>query len=125
MTYDLTITDKDDWLHATVTGPNTIGNVDGYMQELFEACRKSDCSRLLIEERLEGPRLSTLEVFKVVSKRAEESRGYFMSIAYVDLNAEGDLMTFAETVAKNRGSQVKVLPTVIEAEDWLSKRDEA
>ena len=106
-----------------MTGPNTVGNVESYIQELFEACRKSECSRLLVEERLEGPRLNTLEVFKIVSKRAEAFRGNLMSIAYVDLNAEGDLMAFAETVAKNRGSQMKVFPTVAEAEKWLSQRD--
>ena len=84
---------------------------------------KPDCAKLLIEERLEGPRLGTLDVFKVVSKRAEKSRGSFMTIAYVDVNAEGDLMDFAETVAKNRGSRMKVFATVADAEEWLARAD--
>ena len=62
-------------------------------------------------------------MFKVVSKRAEKSRGSFLTIAYVDVNAEGDLMGFAETVAKNRGSRMKVFGTVAEAEEWLARRD--
>ena len=121
MAYELTITPNKDWLHATVTGQNTIGNVDGYIGEVSQACRDAGCGKLLIEERLEGPRLGTLDVFKVVSKRAEKSRGNFMTIAFVDVNAEGDLMDFAETVAKNRGSRMKVFSTVAEAEDWLSR----
>ena len=123
MSFELTINRDGDWLHATVTGRNTADNVDAYMQALFKACREANCARLLIEERLDGPRLSTLEVFKIASRRAEELRGHFISIAYVDVYAEGDLMTFAETVAKNRGSQVKVFASVADAEDWLRKSE--
>ena len=121
MPYSLTITEEPGWLHARVTGQNTVGAVEGYLAEIFEATRNTDHSKLLIEENLEGPRLGMLDVFKVASKRAEASRGRFMTIAYVDLNAEGDLMAFAETVAKNRGSQVKVFATVAEAEEWLQR----
>ncbi len=120
MSYDLTIREADDWLHATVTGNNSIRNVEDYLQEIFQATRETDFSKLLIEERLEGPRLGTIEVFKVASKRAEESRGRTMIIAYVDIYAEGDLMAFAETVAKNRGSRVRVFANVAEAEEWLA-----
>lgn len=119
MAYELTLAATADWLHATITGRNSIGNVDTYMKEVFDACWHAECSKLLIEERLEGPRLSMLDVFKVASKRAEAARGHLMAIAYVDHYAEGDQMKFAETVARNRGSNVKVLPTVADAEVWL------
>jgi hypothetical protein len=46
-------------------------------------------------------------------------RGCFEAIAYVDVNAEGDLMKFAETVAVNRSLPVRVFSTVGEAERWL------
>ena len=119
MSYDLTINVTDDWVHVTVTGQNTMGNVQSYLNEAVAACQEADCTKLLIEERLEGPRLSTLDVFKVASKRAEASRGHFTYIAYIDHFAEGDLMKFAETVANNRGSQVKIFASVADAEAWL------
>jgi hypothetical protein len=41
------------------------------------------------------------------------------AIAYVDVNAQGSLMKFAEDVAVNRGVRVRVFGTVAEAERWL------
>jgi hypothetical protein len=52
-----------------------------------------------------------------------QSRGFFEAIAYVDVNAAGALMQFAETVAVNRALPVKVFPTVAEAEEWLAEKD--
>ena len=43
-------------------------------------------------------------------------------MAYVDVNAEGDLMKVAETVASNRGLPMTVFATVPEAENWLTSR---
>lgn len=41
---------------------------------------------------------------------------------YVDVNAEGNLMQFAETVAVNRGIPVKIHPTVESAIAWLEAK---
>ena len=121
MSFELTITKYPDWWHATVEGQNTPANVSTYMRELFEACVEGNCSKLLIEERLDGPRLGTIDVFDIASKRADDMRGVQMPIAYVDMNAAGDLMAFAEMVAKNHGSMVKVFTTLAEAEALLSR----
>jgi hypothetical protein len=43
----------------------------------------------------------------------------FKAIAFVDVNRQGDLMEFAETVAVNRSFPLKVFATVDEAERWL------
>jgi hypothetical protein len=45
------------------------------------------------------------------------------AIAYVDVNAEGNLMRFAQTVAVNRGLPIAVFPTVADAEKWLLSQD--
>jgi hypothetical protein len=51
----------------------------------------------------------------------ESSRavGVFQAIAYVDVNAGGDMMKFAENVALNRGIPVRLFATVAEAEKWI------
>ena len=122
MSYQLSIIRSQDWLHAKVTGENSAHTVASYMKELAQTCREAECSRLLIEERLEGPRLDMFEVFEVVALGADASRAQFKAIAFVDVNAEGDLMRFAETVAANRGAPVKVFPTVAEATAWLLEK---
>jgi len=119
VTYTLTIDQKPAYLHVVVTGRNSGENVVRYMEEVIRECTARRCFRVLIEERLEGPRLGTIEVFGMVSKGSARFQGTLEAMAYVDLNAEGDVMRFAEDVAVNRGFPVKVFPTVVAAEEWL------
>ena len=76
------------------------------------------CPRILIEEPLDGP-LGTIDVFDMMSKGSNKLVGKLKAIAFVDVNAEGDVMKFAETVAFNRGLPLMVFSTVGEAEKWL------
>jgi hypothetical protein len=119
MTYKLTIDKKSYYLHAIVTGQNSRENVEHYLVEVLHECKAANCFRLLIEERLEGPRLDTLNVFQIVSEGSSQAIGIFDAIAYVDIHAKGDLMLFAETVAVNRALPVNIFSTVAEAEQWL------
>ena len=119
MTYKLTINKKSTYLHAIVDGQNSRENVVGYLQEVLHECTLHKCSMVLIEERLAGPRLETLDVFKIAAEASEETKGKLDAIAYVDINAQGDLMHFAETVAVNRALPVRVFSTVTAAEKWL------
>ena len=121
MTYQLTVEQKSCYLHATVTGINNVDNVQAYLEELRRECIARGCFRILIEERLEGPRLRTLEVFEIIFKGSRLALGLFTAIAYVDVNAEGDLMKFAQTAAVNRGLPISLFTTVAEAEQWLSR----
>jgi len=119
MTYKLTISQKPGYLHAVVTGPNTRENVARYLEDLGAECGARECSRVLVEERLEGPRLEAMDVFEIVSQGSDRARGKIQALAYVDVNAEGDLMHFAETVAVNRGLPMALFSTVADAERWL------
>ena len=76
-------------------------------------------SYLLIEERLDGPRLNTMDVFSIASDEGRKALGTMKAIAYVDINAEGTLMKFAETVAIKRSLPVRIFATIAEAEGWL------
>jgi hypothetical protein len=72
---------------------------------------------------LQDPRLGTLDGFKIASEGSRRAPGMFEAIAYVDVNAEGDLMQFAETVAVNRAVPVTVFSTVADAKQWLQEED--
>jgi len=123
MTYRLTIAQKPKYLHVIVTGQNSRENVLRYLEEILRECTARNCFRVLIEERLDGPRLGTLDVFQIASEGSSKARGILKAIAYVDVNAEGGLMPFAETVAVNRMLPVVVFSAVADAEKWLPHED--
>ena len=122
MSYQLQIIEKPTYLHAIVTGQNTVENVGGYLQEIVRECEARKCFEVLIEERLIGRRLETWDVHQIASDNSALARGVFRAIAYVDVNAGGDLMKFAETVANNRGIPMNLFKTVAEAEAWLTRK---
>ena len=120
MSYELTIEPKPGYLHVIVTGENTRENVVRYMEEVLRECTLRQCFRVLIEERLEGPRLGTLDVFEMVSTGSTRYLRTLKAMAYVDVNArDQEMMQFAENVAVNRAFPVRVFPTVVAAERWL------
>lgn len=120
MSYQIQIVEKPTYLHAIVTGTNSLDNVAGYLRELLRECEARQCFNVLIEERLTGRRLETWDVYQIASDNSALARGVFRAIAYVDVNAGGDLMKFAETVANNRGVPMNLFATVAEAETWLA-----
>ena len=119
MSYTLTIERKPTYLHAIVTGLNSRDNVAQYLQEVLRECTNQGCFRVLIEERLAGPRLGVLDVFEIASRGSKNALGKFRAIAYVDVYAEGGLMEFAETVAMNRALPIRIFSTVEDAEKWI------
>jgi hypothetical protein len=80
---------------------------------------------VLIEERLEGPRMGTLDVFEIVSSGSTRFLRTITAMAYVDVNAPSqEMMQFAETVAVNRAFPVRVFPSVLSAERWLQSEEQ-
>lgn len=122
MTFQLTLTEKPGYLHAVVTGQNTLENVVMYLRELRRECAERGINCGLIEERLTGRRLETWDVYQVASEGSLRGAGTFASVAYVDVHAHGELMKFAETVANNRGIPLNVFAAIEDAEAWLQKQ---
>lgn len=119
MPYHLKISKKRGYLHAKVTGKNSKENVRLYLQQLIQECETAECRYLLIEERLEGPRLDATSVFDIVSEGSMKSRAFLRAIAYVDVYTEGPSMKNAESFATNRGLNVQLFSKVGEAKKWL------
>ena len=90
MSYQLTIVEKPTYLHAIVTGPNTIENVVGYLQELQRECKACQCFDVLIEENLPGRRLETWDVYQIAAEGSTRTQGLVRAVAYVDVNAGGE-----------------------------------
>jgi len=118
MAYEVDYTRHPQYLHVTVTGTNSPAAVSGYLRELLQECKRQNCYRVLIEERLQGPRLGVDDVFVLASEGAMNALGIFHALAYVD-EQMGEMAGFAETVALNRGMPVRAFPTVAAARNWL------
>lgn len=119
MAYEIKFSDDDDFVHATITGENSLSNVQGYLADLLAECQRRDCFLVLIDERLEGPRLDVDQVFSIAADGAVSALGVFHAVAFVDVEM-GEMAYFAENVAVNRGMPVRAFPSVAEAKEWLS-----
>jgi hypothetical protein len=119
MGYALSILERPGYLHFVVTGVNSRETVERYLADVGRECAARGCKRILIEERLTGPRLDTTDVYLIASGQAATAARTLTAIAYVDVNAEGRLMQFAEDVAVNRAVPVKIFASLAEAERWL------
>jgi len=121
--YDFSIRRMPTYLHFAVTGDNTPENVRRSLRDVIDACTRLACSRVLLEEHFAGPSLGTVEIFEIVSEGSRKSSPAVAQIAYVDTNPEHDsnMLGFAETVAVNRGVQIRLCATVAEAEAWLTE----
>jgi hypothetical protein len=123
MAYQLAFERHPQYIHATVTGTNSRNAVMRYLEDVRRECARQDCYRALIEERLEGPRLSTMDIFDIASEGAMKALGIFHAIAYVDRQM-GEMAEFPETVAVNRGMPVRAFSSVGEAATWLRAQQE-
>jgi hypothetical protein len=122
MSFEMTLTEKPGYLHAIVTGQNTLENVMMYLRELHQECEARGVSRVLIEERLTGRRLETWDVYQIAAEGSQKGAAKFEAVAYVDVHESGELMKFAETVANNRGIPMSLFSNVVDAEAWLRKK---
>ncbi len=123
MSYEIVFQEENGYLHVRVTGDNTLENVRRYFREALAACVRLGYSTLLVEENLQGRRLSLADVFHIAIETTEQSRSILRRLAYVDTNPDRSLenMRFAETVAVNRGGSVRVFDTVGAARAWLQE----
>ncbi|HEY7238680.1 MAG TPA: hypothetical protein VH600_05890 [Burkholderiales bacterium] len=121
MAYQLTIEERPTYVYARVDGDLTPANALRFLQEAHAACVKCGRSDVLLDMQLHGPNLNTTSVYDVISQRAADG-GKLRKIAYVPLQQDDRSMAhFAETVAINRGVNVRLFESVAAAERWLSE----
>lgn len=119
--YEILIEDRTRYLYAKVTGPNAPETILRYSADIRAACMRLRQMKVLVVVNLHGPGLSMLEVYKAVAAGSDESAGFGMRAAYVDLNPHRGVenMHLAEDVAATRGISVRTFRDVAAAEAWL------
>jgi hypothetical protein len=122
MDYHLAIIERTSYLHATITGASTRENVLRFLKEAYDACVARGKTAALLEMDLTGPSLDTSSIFNVIAERSGDG-AKLRKIAYVDLSVAKDdgKARFAETVAVNRGVNVRLFRVVVDAEKWLAQ----
>ena len=119
MAHTLSVESQGSYLHCVVRGENGRETVLAYFQEIRDACRIRDCYRVLVEERLDGPRLPPDELFRLMAEVAAMAGATFEALAYVDVHAATDTIArFAGQVVEP-GASVGVFGTVADAERWM------
>ena len=119
MSYHLTIEEHPGYLHTKVNGPSTAENALRFLRESYEACVARGVYSLLLEMSLEGPSLDTGSIYSVISQRSDTGK-QLRRIAYVDTGVHGGAKArFAETVAINRGVNVRLFANLADARKWL------
>jgi len=111
----------DGFVHVRVRGNSDVATTARYMEDMFHACKKHGCTHLLIEENLEGERLSMGDIFQVIAEKIDEIRPTIRVAAFVDVSDRPSVanMDFAEDVIVNRGITVTWFRSVKEAAEWL------
>jgi hypothetical protein len=120
MPYELTIEERPTYLYAKVVGPRTAENALRFLEETYAACVKSGRSTTLLDMQFSGPSLDTVSIYDVLLERVAHGRK-LRKIAYIEAPGHDPAMPyFAETVAMNRGVNVRLFQNVAAAEEWLS-----
>ncbi|MBP9211308.1 MAG: hypothetical protein KBF97_00840 [Bacteroidetes bacterium] len=122
MDYALDLSFNGTYLHAVVTGANTLQAMDRYFTDIRNALEQQRCKSVLIEKKLEGPGLDTFDVFEVIRSHARYARDHGLRIAYVDLNRDQYRTTvaFGENLANILGVNAKVFSDADSAALWLT-----
>jgi hypothetical protein len=123
MDYQLVLVEHPGYLHAIAKGPRTPENAFRFLKEAGDACAKSGHANLLVEMAFEGPQLDASKIFEVVKARSTEG-SRLRKIAYVDRARDNPgRPRFAETVARNRGVNVRLFDDIASAKAWLDGKE--
>ena len=119
MSYQLKIDEQPTYLHAEASGQHSPENALRFLTEAWDACVARGQFALLLEMNLVGPSLDPTSIFGVIVQRSAEATR-LKKIAYVDRSPRDPArMKFAETVALNRGVNVRLFQDLDEAKCWM------
>ena len=109
-----------DFLVVQVTGKRTYEAVVEMTHQLFEAMKEHQKEKILIDVRgLEG-RLRIMDSYRVVTGEFPKLRGKGIAkAAIVDRPRSGRMYWFLETVARNRGFNLRIFEAIEQAKAWL------
>jgi hypothetical protein len=116
MSDELTIQSRPDHLYVISSVPASARSVQEFVEAVVNGTRESGHLKVLVDARQVPSQPTLLERFGYATQLAEELRGLMIAIvASPGLDPE----RFGETVAQNRGTSLRLFPTLEEACQWL------
>ena len=123
MSYEMTITPRDNYLHVVVTGHPSYENAVDFWKKIAEACNTHNCFNILGEQIL-STSMSTMDAWNHKDLFNEAGITAKHLIAWVDANPKTFEPTeFIRTVLANRDiGYGRLFSNVDEATAWLLKK---
>ena len=117
--YEFIVEERPGYVHAIARGERTAENTLRALQDVGAACRRLDRGEVLLEMALSGPSLDMTSILKVISERSQAGTR-LRKIAYFERSPDKPGRAgFAETVAINRGVNVRLFNERDAAIRWL------
>lgn len=118
--YDLKIENNEGYLEARVSGTRTRETVSALTVEIARICIEVRCSKILVDARDFEGFLSAYDSYHIVTQDFPKLRGRgIKKVAFVDREIPGIRGWFFETVAVNRGFNLRVFSDQKAALEWL------
>ena len=119
--YTLNILEDSGIVEAVTSGKVTATDMHHSRQKIAELCKKENITKVLVDDRFITSLPSFEDLFQFGSTFLQSGFPLYIKIAHV-VNAE--MMAdneFLETVAVNRGANVKTFQNIDEAMAWLKE----
>jgi hypothetical protein len=120
MSANLQMTPKSRYLLAVVTGECSLPEAKDHFTQILAACREQNLSSTVVDVRdviIRDP-MTTMKRFEFAEFLARTAGGG-VSVAYVGSKAHVDPRGFGETVARNRGLNLKITTDMADALAWI------
>lgn len=110
------VENQGEYLFVKFTDPYQLDTIVELIKEAAAACVEENLSRALVDFREMPGKISTADRFQLGVEAASAMRG-LLKVAVVYRRSE--MNWFAETVAKNRGANLRIFSEMDEAIKWL------
>lgn len=123
MSYKLSFQKEAGYLRVNVIGERTRESVTAIAWDVLRACTEEGNSRVLVDVRQMTGRLNRVDAYDVTVLEFPkiQSAGILKMTAIVDLEEYRDRFRFFETVAINRGFNLRIFGDPDEAVIWLCR----
>ena len=120
--FKLTMEKQKDILLVKVEGQRDYKSLVKITEQIVEACRQNNTFRALVDVRAMGGKMTIWESFKLVTSCFARFRNWrvLRQAAIIDREDARPRYKFMETVADNRGYNLRFFEDTAEAQNWLS-----
>ncbi|HSL16510.1 MAG TPA: hypothetical protein VLB51_01225 [Methylomirabilota bacterium] len=121
MDFQVRVEARDGYVEATLMGVRTPATLMAAAEQVTGVCNELKIFKVLIDVRKMRGKLDTLETFDVAGHKIPQRPGMRLitKSAILDLPPNMDRIRFFETVAVNRGLNVRVFDDEAAAVEWL------